>query len=109
LVSSIHPGDPQLTKRIGEGTLDDTALSTLDTFLDQVRNMFPENIVQATFQQVQTDYVAVKPKLRINNSSSLVLVSNGTQQQLMKRVLTYTNEVNVLGEFYFLNFNVFTL
>ncbi|CAD5216792.1 unnamed protein product [Bursaphelenchus xylophilus] len=98
LVQSIHPGDPHLTTKIGEGTLDDTALSTLDTFLDQVRNMFPENIVQATFQQVQTDYVPVKPKYRaINNSSALVVVSNGTQHQLMKRVLTYTNEVNVLG------------
>ncbi|KAI6171453.1 Amino acid transporter [Aphelenchoides bicaudatus] len=97
LVSSIHPGDPHLTKSLGEGTLDDTALSTLDTFLDQIRNMFPENIVQATFQQVQTDYVAVKPRVRINNSSALVVVTNGTQQQIMKRVLTYTNEVNVLG------------
>ncbi|KAI6216011.1 Amino acid transporter [Aphelenchoides besseyi] len=97
LVSSIHPGDPHLTKSLGEGTLDDTALSSLDTFLDQIRNMFPENIVQATFQQVQTDYVPVKPRVRINNSSSLVVISNGTQQQLMKRVLTYTNEVNVLG------------
>lgn len=98
MVSSIHPGDPHLTKSLGEGTLDDTALSTLDTFLDQIRNMFPENIVQATFQQVQTDYVQVKPRVRINNSSnSLVVVMNGTQAHLMKRVLTYTNEVNVLG------------
>lgn len=25
--------------------------------------MFPENIVQATFQQRQTEYIAIKPKV----------------------------------------------
>uniref|UniRef100_A0A914SAP9 Amino acid transporter n=1 Tax=Parascaris equorum TaxID=6256 RepID=A0A914SAP9_PAREQ len=43
LVSSIHPGDPHLIHMLGEGTLDDTALSTLDTFLDQIRCFFSIN------------------------------------------------------------------
>ncbi|VDK43606.1 unnamed protein product [Anisakis simplex] len=93
LVSSIHPGDPHLIHMLGEGTLDDTALSTLDTFLDQIRNMFPENIIQATFQQVQTNYVAVKPRL-LKAGSAI----NGTMEKpIMKPVLEYTNEMNVLG------------
>ncbi|KAH7725528.1 Protein GLT-3 [Aphelenchoides avenae] len=95
LVSSIHPGDPKLIHELGEGTLDDTELSTLDTFLDQIRNMFPENIVQATFQQVQTNYVPQRPHVQ--------RIANGTMfnetEPIMKPILEYTNEVNVLGKF----------
>lgn len=80
--------------------------------------MFPENIVQATFQQVQTNYIAVKPRLLPRNISTL-LFSNGTAlinsnsttnllattltsissntKPIMKPILEYTNEVNVLG------------
>nr|CAD2167259.1 unnamed protein product [Meloidogyne enterolobii] len=99
LVSCIHPGDPQLIHELGEGTLDDTALSPLDTFLDQIRNMFPENIVQATFQQVQTNYVPVKPP-RVPPSKPLFNSTNTTTQTAkipLKPILEYTNEVNVLG------------
>nr|CAD2125971.1 unnamed protein product [Meloidogyne enterolobii] len=97
LVSCIHPGDPQLIHELGEGTLDDTALSPLDTFLDQIRNMFPENIVQATFQQVQTNYVPVKPP-RVPPSKPLFNSTNTTTAKIpLKPILEYTNEVNVLG------------
>ncbi|KAK0401383.1 hypothetical protein QR680_015752 [Steinernema hermaphroditum] len=95
LVSSINPGDPALVHSLGEGTLDDTPLSTLDNFLDQIRNMFPENIIQATFQQVQTSYIPAKPRVhRISNGS---VVYNATENVPMKRILVYENEVNVLG------------
>ncbi|RCN32476.1 putative excitatory amino acid transporter 1 [Ancylostoma caninum] len=92
LVSSIHPGDPALIHALGQGTLENTALSTLDTFLDQIRNMFPENIIQATFQQVQTYYVPIKPKVQRMNGTA-----NVTEVILQKPQLTYTNEMNVLG------------
>ncbi|CAB3406540.1 unnamed protein product [Caenorhabditis bovis] len=91
LVSSIHPGDPELIHELGEGTLENTALSTLDTLIDTFRNMFPENIVQATFQQVQTEYMPIKP-VRFRNSTV-----NGTAEIMHKQTLTYTNEMNVLG------------
>ncbi|TKR73299.1 hypothetical protein L596_020625 [Steinernema carpocapsae] len=97
LVSSIHPGDPALVhvRNHEEGSLDDTPLSTLDNFLDQIRNMFPENIIQATFQQVQTNYIPAKPKIhRVANGSAVV---NATHDVPMKRILVYENEVNVLG------------
>ncbi|KAI1714773.1 sodium:dicarboxylate symporter family domain-containing protein [Ditylenchus destructor] len=111
LVSSIHPGDPTLIHSLGEGTLDDTALSTLDTFLDQIRNMFPENIVQATFQQVQTNYVPVKPRVVPRPSmanttatpetyvSQVITTGSHVNESAMnmKPILEYTNEVNVLG------------
>jgi hypothetical protein len=52
--------------------------------------MFPENIVQATFQQVQTEYV---PKHR-----KIVRVGNMTKEFItLKPDLKYTNEINVLG------------
>uniref|UniRef100_A0AC34QTV8 Amino acid transporter n=1 Tax=Panagrolaimus sp. JU765 TaxID=591449 RepID=A0AC34QTV8_9BILA len=97
LVSSIHPGDPALFHNLGEGTLDDTALSTLDTFLDQIRNMFPENIIQATFQQVQTNYIPVRPRLQRISVNGTNMTINATLPPQMKPILEYTNEMNVLG------------
>ncbi|CEF59272.1 Excitatory amino acid transporter 2 [Strongyloides ratti] len=97
IVSSIHPGDPTLIHSFGEGTLDDTELSPLDTFLDQIRNMFPENIIQATFQQVQTEYIEVKTRIHKVSGVNETEVSNFTEPVVMKPTLKYTNEMNVLG------------
>uniref|UniRef100_A0A0N5C9Y4 Amino acid transporter n=1 Tax=Strongyloides papillosus TaxID=174720 RepID=A0A0N5C9Y4_STREA len=97
IVSSIHPGDPTLIHSFGEGTLDDTELSPLDTFLDQIRNMFPENIIQATFQQVQTEYVEVKTRIHKVTGGNDTEMNNMTEPIMMKPTLKYTNEMNVLG------------
>ncbi|KJH49026.1 putative ATP synthase F0, A subunit [Dictyocaulus viviparus] len=53
--------------------------------------MFPENIIQATFQQVQTYYVPIKPKLQRHNGTN-----NVSEVIIHKPQLTYTNEMNVL-------------
>lgn len=53
--------------------------------------MFPENIIQATFQQVQTNYVAVKPKMQRAGGNTTL------EKPIMKPILEYTNEMNVLG------------
>lgn len=52
LVLAIHPGNPKLKKQLGEGKKNDE-VSSLDAFLDLIRNLFPENLVQACFQQVK--------------------------------------------------------
>lgn len=53
LVLGIHPGNPKLK---GQGATASAAknqeVSSLDAFLDLIRNLFPENLVRACFQQV---------------------------------------------------------
>ncbi|KJH42604.1 putative excitatory amino acid transporter 1 [Dictyocaulus viviparus] len=94
LVLSIHPGDPDIKKDIAEGT-EGRNVSTLDTLLDLVRNMFPENIVTATFQQVRTKYVSARPTiLQRNHSIHSDVVKNATT---FKYALEYANGINVLG------------
>ncbi|VDM62765.1 unnamed protein product [Angiostrongylus costaricensis] len=88
LVMTIHPGDPS----IKAGTLPDvpvdTEVSPLDTFLDLVRNMFPENIIQATFERVHTMYVVQKPRISKNTSDDGVI---------MKKAISTTHGMNILG------------
>lgn len=52
LVLLIHPGNPKLKENLGEGAENDE-VSSLDAFFDLIRNLFPENLVQACFQQVR--------------------------------------------------------
>lgn len=51
LVLVIHPGNPKLKENLGQGEKNDD-VSSLDAFFDLIRNLFPENLVQACFQQV---------------------------------------------------------
>ncbi|KAM4703987.1 excitatory amino acid transporter 2-like [Rhinophrynus dorsalis] len=53
LVLSIHPGNPKLKKQVSISTKNEE-VSSVDAFLDLIRNLFPENLVQACFQQIQT-------------------------------------------------------
>uniref|UniRef100_A0A8C5EI82 Amino acid transporter n=1 Tax=Gouania willdenowi TaxID=441366 RepID=A0A8C5EI82_GOUWI len=74
LVMTIKPGISQTTEHIDRTgiTPNDT---TVDTLLDLIRNMFPENLVQACFQQV--------------------IVVNITKDY--KIVGSYSDGINVLG------------
>ena len=51
LVIVIHPGNPKLKATLGHGKKNDD-VSSVDAFFDLIRNLFPENLVQACFQQV---------------------------------------------------------
>ncbi|ULT81804.1 hypothetical protein L5515_017519 [Caenorhabditis briggsae] len=96
LVLVIHPGDPTIKKEIGTGTEGKT-VSTVDTLLDLLRNMFPENVVQATFQQVQTKYIKVRPKVVKNNDSATLAALNNGSLDYIKASVEYTSGMNVLG------------
>jgi hypothetical protein len=69
------------------------------------RNMFPENIIQATFQRVHTKYVAEKsPMLKRIPNITLEIFLKKQQQKLehiMRKKIEYDNGVNVLGMMWF--------
>lgn len=100
LVSIIHPGDPSIKEGLGEGT-EDKKVSTLDAFLDLIRNMFPENLLQACFQQVETTYVKSKSKPNIVKhnitADSEISAASNVTEFVMKRALTFKDGTNVLG------------
>lgn len=52
LVLLIHPGNPKLRANLGQGKKNDE-VSSVDALFDLIRNLFPENLVQACFQQVR--------------------------------------------------------
>ncbi|KAL3882281.1 hypothetical protein ACJMK2_028643 [Sinanodonta woodiana] len=54
LVICIHPGDPILKDETVTGS--SSKVTSIDAFLDLIRNIFPDNIVQACFQHEKTAY-----------------------------------------------------
>ncbi|KAH0545943.1 excitatory amino acid transporter-like [Cotesia glomerata] len=91
VVLAIHPGDPLIKNSVSTTSAfsDASKVSTLDALLDIGRNMVPENLIQASFQQAQTTYVK-KPVIvvfgRTNNSETVI-----------ERTLIYKDGTNVLG------------
>ncbi|NXX45486.1 EAA2 protein, partial [Tricholaema leucomelas] len=106
LVLAIHPGNPKLKKQLGQGKKNDE-VSSLDAFLDLIRNLFPENLVQACFQQIQTvtKKVLVPPPIEeppnVTDSALAVLnesVREAPEAQLViKKGLEFKDGMNVLG------------
>nr|XP_014347501.1 PREDICTED: excitatory amino acid transporter 2 isoform X2 [Latimeria chalumnae] len=107
LVLAIHPGNPKLKQKLGEGQKNDE-VSSLDAFLDLIRNLFPENLVQACFQQIQTvtKKVIIQPPTEepLNITESFLAVMNESlaemndePQVLIKKKLEFKDGMNVLG------------
>lgn len=114
MVLMIHPGDPQIKSTVAVMVkAEETKVSTIDAILDIIRymrkqsardcnprtivvsslffllrNMVPENLVQACFQQVQTSYVKKK-----------VVVIGGSNQSeyVLEPTLVYKDGTNVMG------------
>ncbi|XP_066497955.1 solute carrier family 1 member 9 isoform X2 [Hoplias malabaricus] len=87
LVLGIHPGNPKLrASQVSTGPKDQD-VSSLDAFLDLIRNLFPENLVQACFQQVQT--VLKKVAVPTENQTEPIIVT--------KKKLEFKWGMNVLG------------
>ncbi|XP_005186357.1 excitatory amino acid transporter isoform X1 [Musca domestica] len=110
LVLLIHPGDPDLHNTIDRST-DKRAVNLLDSLLDLGRNVFPDNLFQASFQQAHTVYL---PKPSISNTfnetfneTSLVDVDSGVDAQrqdaepTLIRVIQYRSGTNTLGIVFF--------
>ncbi|XP_066599670.1 excitatory amino acid transporter-like [Prorops nasuta] len=84
MVLMIHPGDPKIKTTITAPVSEEAKVSTLHAILDIIRNMIPENLVQACFQQVQTTYVK-KP------------VVIGSSHYVIEPSLVYKDGTNVMG------------
>ncbi|XP_063587845.1 excitatory amino acid transporter-like [Penaeus indicus] len=95
-VASIHPGNPNLLKhgvenRLKEG---DDKVTTLDAFLDIIRNMFPDNLVMASFSSTKTIYKKVEATvIRANETLDAV---NGTMNGTMNGTATEDKYVRSL-------------
>ncbi|XP_068598005.1 excitatory amino acid transporter 2a [Brachionichthys hirsutus] len=95
LVLLIHPGNPKLRANLGQGKKNDE-VSSMDAVFDLIRNLFPENLVQACFQQTVTSKVQV-PTNR----------TRGPPQVSVKRSLQFKGGMNVLGLIgFFVSFGV---
>ncbi|XP_060768024.1 excitatory amino acid transporter 2a [Neoarius graeffei] len=95
LVLLIHPGHPKIKSHLGEGKKNDD-VSTLDAFFDLIRNLFPENLVQACFQQIQT--VTNKVEVSPPHPSKFGRNTNKwAAKYVMKKSLQFKSGMNVLG------------
>uniref|UniRef100_UPI00398ED94A excitatory amino acid transporter 2-like n=1 Tax=Pristiophorus japonicus TaxID=55135 RepID=UPI00398ED94A len=111
LVITIHPGNPKLKEQMSVMSRNQE-VSSLDAFLDLIRNLFPDNLVQACFQQVQTVSkkvpVTLPDEVRSDNVSQALMVNisslNGTLPALNTQQIFVTKKhlelkwgMNVLG------------
>ncbi|XP_069696625.1 excitatory amino acid transporter-like isoform X1 [Periplaneta americana] len=90
----IHPGDPNLKTHV-EGESTDIEVSTFHAMLDIMRNLFPDNLIQACLQQVQTTY----KKVEVNKAllSHELNSSNDSPDFILKPELVYKDGINVMG------------
>ncbi|XP_062847385.1 excitatory amino acid transporter 2b isoform X2 [Trichomycterus rosablanca] len=109
LVLIIHPGNPKLKENLGEGLKNDE-VSSLDASFDLIRNLFPENLVQACFQQVQTVVKKIEVKPVIDPNSTLDEFTSATMPPPVfktKKSLEYKSGMNVLGLIgFFISFGI---
>ncbi|KAK2914353.1 hypothetical protein QQF64_029597 [Cirrhinus molitorella] len=105
LVTMIKPGVSQSADSF-ERAGSTPNVTTVDTLLDLIRNMFPENLVQACFQQYKTLRKEIEPsKTNISTSNTttfppLTTIISTVAQNLTKDykiVGSYSDGINVLG------------
>ncbi|CAL8405007.1 unnamed protein product [Boreogadus saida] len=106
LVIVIHPGNPKLKANLGHGKKNDD-VSSVDAFFDLIRNLFPENLVQACFQQVGpvSPPVNIRPPANSPQSIQTVMTkvpvpsnrTRGPSRFTIKRSLQFKGGMNVLG------------
>ncbi|XP_067413286.1 excitatory amino acid transporter 5-like [Emydura macquarii macquarii] len=114
LVISIHPGAAAQKEEYAVGKV---VLSSADALLDLIRNMFPSNLIEASFQQHRTVLVPVVkssgfPKIPGKSLSFIYFAPDDENPEIQRPVLleitpspemTYrtlpgtSNEMNVLG------------
>ncbi|ELT91366.1 hypothetical protein CAPTEDRAFT_224146 [Capitella teleta] len=115
-VLAIHPGDPSIKGELGSGASSEK-VSSADAILDLIRNLFPENLVEACFRHQGTVYVPkeisiVPPTVAPSNSTATMAATTmasvvteglnatnvtGAAVSATTRKLAYKDGMNVLG------------
>ncbi|GCB66051.1 excitatory amino acid transporter 3 [Scyliorhinus torazame] len=91
LVMAIQPGVSQSADSIGRhGNL--PQITTIDAMFDLLRNAFPENLIQASFQQYKSKRIEIKPVINSTAGST-----NETKASDYKVIGMYSLGLNVLG------------
>uniref|UniRef100_A0A3B4EW09 Amino acid transporter n=1 Tax=Pundamilia nyererei TaxID=303518 RepID=A0A3B4EW09_9CICH len=90
LVLAIHPGNPKLRANLGQGKKNDD-VSSVDALFDLIRNLFPENLVQACFQQVGVSQMVFVHR------KNVIHMTRAPPQFTVKRSLQFKSGMNVLG------------
>ncbi|NXR02131.1 EAA3 protein, partial [Sagittarius serpentarius] len=107
LVVTIKPGAPQTANEIDRvGSTPE--VSTVDAMLDLIRNMFPENLVQACFQQYKTKREKVEPTTRMDKNNSTFAEEPVTTATTAEASENKTQEYKIVG-MYFDGINVLGL
>ncbi|XP_027718692.1 excitatory amino acid transporter 3 isoform X3 [Vombatus ursinus] len=103
LVVSIKPGMSQKTDEF-DRTGSTPEVSTVDAMLDLIRNMFPENLIQACFQQYKTQREEVKSSSESETNTTgesvtavMVTALSKNKTKEYKVVGTYSDGINILG------------
>ncbi|XP_033889756.2 excitatory amino acid transporter 3-like isoform X1 [Acipenser ruthenus] len=102
LVMTIKPGMSQNAADI-DRTGSTPEVNTVDALLDLIRNMFPENLVQACFQQYKTMREELKSEPVVNSTAMspvTVVMTTALQENITKNykiVGLYSDGINVLG------------
>ncbi|CAH1403487.1 unnamed protein product [Nezara viridula] len=103
LVTAIHPGNPLVKFNSTLDSEDVKITKPLDGFLDMGRNLVPDNLFQAAFEQTFTDYVPVAIKYEHTsedgkkNSSNVEVIQKAT----FKRKLQFRDGTNTIGIIFF--------
>ncbi|XP_065319248.1 excitatory amino acid transporter-like isoform X4 [Gordionus sp. m RMFG-2023] len=106
LVVIIHPGNPDIKKHLATEEETTEPPSSLDAFMDLIRNMFPENLIKSCFQSIGTVYKNVTvntPQVIASNPSHTLPILSGNASNhsnshvVLQRGLEYNNNMNVLG------------
>ncbi|KAI1705887.1 sodium:dicarboxylate symporter family domain-containing protein [Ditylenchus destructor] len=98
LVLAIHPGNPAITSDLQYSPVGHGPLSPLDAFLDVVRNMFPGNVIKATFQHVRTKVQPEPGTINHQNGSSGSSADGGAEQEEeVKKETENVRGMNILG------------
>lgn len=104
LVLSIHPGDPHRKVVLGEENIGRNA-RILDGILDLGRNIFPDNLFQAAFQQAHTVYIAKNVAVHNVTGNATYVPMNITEAVItpveLVRTIQYRSGTNTLGITFF--------